>query len=301
MNDGEPVTYQLSHWPAPAREALRRLLWEHGIDTVWQYAAFSVPASSRSDVDRVIATMSERREPGTPGSSERSPSGPAPEAPRAEGENGIAPVAVPVASTAAVAHDGAPALYRAEPALPPPGWYADPTGRPAFRWWDGRQWTEHVGPSTAVAARAWFPPRGDREQSARGGGIALVGFVVGQVLSVGAVLIAIALGAESRSVVTLIVGELALWFGLFGACRLAVRRHGSGSLRDLGLTRLRAPDFGIGALAALVARVGTLLIAVILILVFSFDDLTRETSVTDQARISTLGAIVVALDRKSVV
>lgn len=27
--------------------------------------------------------------------------------------------------------------------LPPPGWYADPSGAPGQRYWDGRQWTQH--------------------------------------------------------------------------------------------------------------------------------------------------------------
>lgn len=27
---------------------------------------------------------------------------------------------------------------------PPPGWYADPTDLGSARWWDGRQWTQHV-------------------------------------------------------------------------------------------------------------------------------------------------------------
>ncbi|MGI8682762.1 MAG: phospholipid scramblase-related protein [Mycobacteriales bacterium] len=27
---------------------------------------------------------------------------------------------------------------------PPPGWYADPSGAAAQRWWDGRQWSEHT-------------------------------------------------------------------------------------------------------------------------------------------------------------
>jgi len=29
-------------------------------------------------------------------------------------------------------------------AAPPPGWYADPSGQHAFRWWDGNAWTDHT-------------------------------------------------------------------------------------------------------------------------------------------------------------
>ena len=129
--------------------------------------------------------------------------------------------------------------------------------------------------------RGWFPPRGDRTQSARGGGLAIAGFVGGQALPSAWSWWRSRSGATSRSVVTLVIGRLALWASLFGACELAVRKYGTGSLRDLGLIRLRLGDLGIGSLAALVARVGTLIIAVILVLVFSFDDLTRETSVTN--------------------
>ncbi len=32
------------------------------------------------------------------------------------------------------------------PAGPPPGWYADPHGDGAMRWWDGRRWTSSTYP-----------------------------------------------------------------------------------------------------------------------------------------------------------
>ncbi|MCA0144673.1 phospholipid scramblase-related protein [Blastococcus sp. LR1] len=32
---------------------------------------------------------------------------------------------------------------------PPPGWYPDPAGGPAPRWWDGQSWTEHLQQQTA--------------------------------------------------------------------------------------------------------------------------------------------------------
>jgi hypothetical protein len=38
----------------------------------------------------------------------------------------------------------APAAPAAPAAGPPPGWHPDPSGQAAQRYWDGRQWTEHV-------------------------------------------------------------------------------------------------------------------------------------------------------------
>ena len=39
------------------------------------------------------------------------------------------------------------------PSLPAPGWYPDPSGSLAQRWWDGTRWTEHLGtPPAPVAA-----------------------------------------------------------------------------------------------------------------------------------------------------
>jgi hypothetical protein len=33
----------------------------------------------------------------------------------------------------------------------PAGWYADPSGLPALRWWDGQDWTSHVQPGASGA------------------------------------------------------------------------------------------------------------------------------------------------------
>lgn len=53
----------------------------------------------------------------------------------------------------------------------PPGWYPDPSGQPANRWWDGVQWTPHVQP--------WAPPPKRRSTgwlaTALGGCAAFVG------------------------------------------------------------------------------------------------------------------------------
>jgi hypothetical protein len=42
----------------------------------------------------------------------------------------------------------------------PAGWYADPSGLPAQRWWDGRQWTDHVQPggTPTPPPNGYFPP-----------------------------------------------------------------------------------------------------------------------------------------------
>lgn len=42
--------------------------------------------------------------------------------------------------------------------MPEPGWYPDPGGAPAVRWWDGRVWTEHVRQSAAPPPSPPQPP-----------------------------------------------------------------------------------------------------------------------------------------------
>lgn len=45
-----------------------------------------------------------------------------------------------------------PNPQHSHPVVAPAGWYPDPNGAPAQRWWDGHQWTAHVAPTPRPAA-----------------------------------------------------------------------------------------------------------------------------------------------------
>ncbi len=44
------------------------------------------------------------------------------------------------------------------PSGPPPGWYGDPGGAPALRWWDGGRWTEHTQPTPELQSAGRSQP-----------------------------------------------------------------------------------------------------------------------------------------------
>jgi len=178
--------------------------------------------------------------------------------------------------------------------IAPPGWYADPWVQSPQRWWDGRTWTGYTGPPPPE--RPWFPPRGarDEEVRGRGGGIALAGFIVAELLAAGVAIVLLVVGFSTGSVVVLLCSQLGLWAGLLGACVLAVHRYGNGSLRELGLRGLRREDLGVGALAAVIGRVATI------VLVIPFAPLlpsktVRGTSFTNGLSSNTVTAVTLAL------
>ena len=143
------------------------------------------------------------------------------------------------------------------------GWYPDPWGASPARWWDGYQWTGFVAVADAPE-RSWIPPRHDRSLAMRGGGIALIGFIAAVVTSGLAALAVDLLGGSIHSLAALCAGQAALWLCLLGACKLAVRRHGNGSLRELGLARISRRQVGAGLLVGLIARFGAGALAVAL-------------------------------------
>jgi membrane protease YdiL (CAAX protease family) len=142
----------------------------------------------------------------------------------------------------------------------PAGWYRDPWGHAWWRWWNGSDWTGYTDIPSVAALPTGPPPApvrpGEVGLPIRAGGIAALGIVVGLALStVTAIALALA-GASLDGAPMLVASTLGLWVGLVGACVVAVRRKGTGSLRDLGLARLRwfDPLLGVGfAVAGLVA------------------------------------------------
>jgi membrane protease YdiL (CAAX protease family) len=146
-------------------------------------------------------------------------------------------------------------------ALPPPGWYEDPWRVTTWRWWDGRTWSGYTDQQYATAYPvAVTPSVRDDSRPIRAGWTALLGMVAGVVLSI-VVYVALRLvGVPGGNPLLALASELGLWAGLLGACLVAVRRHGTGSLRDLGL-RVRWVDLPLGVGYGLAMLVGVGIIA----------------------------------------
>ena len=135
--------------------------------------------------------------------------------------------------------------------LPPPGWYPDPGGQPAFRWWDGHDWTWHLAPYPAPrpAQRVEEPEQRGRIP-ARAAWWGLAGVAVGFVL--GGILQAFALlafpGSDAAQILMSVAG---LWTGLGGTCVFVSRKYGTGRLTDDFGLGFRPSDIWAGLLAAL--------------------------------------------------
>jgi len=139
------------------------------------------------------------------------------------------------------------------PLLPPPGWYADPWVQSPARWWDGANWTGYVA-AAPEPERSWIPPRHTREGEVRGGVIAIAGIVGALILSALGALVVVPFGGSVHSLEALCLSQAWLWLSLIVACKVAVVRHGTGSLRDLGLARLSWRQVGLGTLVGVVMR-----------------------------------------------
>ena len=149
--------------------------------------------------------------------------------------------------------------------MAPAGWYADPWRLAQWRWWDGAVWTgytDHWYGSTAPVGDV-RPEPVDDSRPIRAGWIALVGAMIGVGLSILVYVVRVPLGIGRGNPLVALVAQFGLWLGLLGACVVAVRRHGTGSLKDLGL-HVRWVDLALGVAFGIAALMGVTRIAVVL-------------------------------------
>ena len=153
---------------------------------------------------------------------------------------------------------------------PPAGWYPDPVEQRSRhhgrRYWDGSSWTATVADGDRVSTDPLPPPAPDTRTALPGqaGWYALGGFVAGQVLALAGLVLGREL-APRELAVRLLLSQTGLWIGLLGACVLASRRWGTGSLRADYALRMQRGDVGRGLLVSLVARVASGAVVVLLV------------------------------------
>jgi membrane protease YdiL (CAAX protease family) len=122
----------------------------------------------------------------------------------------------------------------------PPGWYDDPWGPGASRWWTGQGWTGHT-----TADPTPPPPARLARLAPIGAWYALGGLVVSFLASTA---VALLLRAATPTMVLprLVVAQFTLWAVLFATCVLFSRRHGSGDWKaDYGF-EFRVADLWSG-------------------------------------------------------
>jgi len=138
---------------------------------------------------------------------------------------------------------------------PAPGWYADPSGRQKYRWWDGTRWTAYAGDDDVRWDEAPVEPEREPESGLPGLWAAAIGAVVGAVLGLVVALAMRDAGYPGGRAFALAASEVFLWSGLVGACVYVSRRRGTGSLvRDFHWS-FRWSDIGLGFAGSIAARV----------------------------------------------
>ncbi len=179
--------------------------------------------------------------------------------------------------------------------LPQPGWYPDPAGRHAHRWWAGATWTDSVadGDRRGTDPR---PPRGTDQRAVlpgRAGWYALAGVVAAPLLATAGLLAARQL-APASLVLRLLLSQAGLWTALLGACVLASRRWGTGRLRvDYGID-LRRADVGRGLVVALGAR-AVVLVATVLLVALAPRLVGTNTGIFDVVRADRAALVALAV------
>lgn len=173
----------------------------------------------------------------------------------------------------------------------PPGWYPDPFGRFAFRWWDGAEWTGYADDTEVHWDLAPLAPPRPTPPGLPGLGLAVLGAAAGIALSIGVAAMLIAFGRPGGDTVVLAVAQLSLWAPLVAACVVVSRRRGSGSLSRDFAWRFRPRDVGIGLAGSIVGRI----VAGVVILPIPtqlFDDPNPDRSIFDEIAVDRVGWVV---------
>lgn len=185
--------------------------------------------------------------------------------------------------------------------LPPAGWYRDPGGAFAHRYWDGERWTDGVSDRKGVVSESPLPPEGaaaawearaDHRKPFNGWiallavGIFLASSIVGGIFAV--------VGDQLSTAASLVLGAAGSYGCLFLACWWISRWRGTGDLRrDFGLAYGRG-DWWRGIVISLAARVAAVIVVVIVV-AFSEDLAGSNTAAFDDHKDSLAFVLCAAL------
>jgi membrane protease YdiL (CAAX protease family) len=163
------------------------------------------------------------------------------------------------------------------PRLPPAGWYGDPGGEAAHRWWDGERWTDAVSDRDGAVSQSPLPPEGaaaawaalEDHRQRFNAWFALLAVAMFLVASIVAGTLAYA-GDQVSPSAALLLGAVGNYGCLFLTCWWISRWRGTGNvLRDFGIRGERS-DWWRGVLVSFGAQVASVVVAAI-VAIFSSD------------------------------
>ncbi|MCU1484323.1 MAG: hypothetical protein JWN67_1069 [Actinomycetia bacterium] len=192
--------------------------------------------------------------------------------------------------------------------LPPAGWYKDPGGAFAHRYWDGERWTDGVSDKKGVVSQSPIRPEDVAAASAASedhrqqfsAWIALLAVVMFLVASVVGAFFALA-GDQVSSAAALLLGAVGNYGTLLLVCLWISRWKGTGDLRrDYGIAYGKG-DWWRGIVLSIAARVAATIVAVVVVVLLSNNDAAgSNTAVFDEHKDSllfvlTAGIVAVAM------